>query len=114
MVVSSLLLVNSLDSAVVGSISLGLFIDNISEKNLNVLYSKLPGNNEEAEIMKDSVKEEREKMRKELILNIIKERKEEIDTLHLKIKTLEEALKGKTKQLLDQINRDRGRIYISR
>ena len=48
------------------------------------------------------------------MLNIIEEQKEEINKLYLKIKTLEEALKGKTKQLLDQINRDRGRKYIGR
>ena len=37
---------------------------------------------------------------------------EEIRSLKEKIKTLKEALKGKMKQLLDSINRNRGRVRI--
>ena len=60
--------------------------------------------------MEDSSKEESEGLQKGIIRNgISEERKEEIYELYKRIVTLEEALKGKMKQLLDYINRDRGR-----
>ena len=37
---------------------------------------------------------------------------EEIGSLKEKIEILKEALKGKMKQLLDSINRDRGRVWM--
>jgi len=58
----------------------------------------------------DSSKDSREDCQEGCIRNSdYNKSKEEIEALQKRVATLEEALRGKTKQLLDHINRDRGK-----
>lgn len=92
---------------------------------MNVMHEKAELKRSEVEILNDDVSHCKRK--NDLIEGVLENRKEDIGSLKANISsieenwkldkfsyeheitTLEEALKGKSKQLIDYINRDRGR-----
>ena len=74
---------------------------------MKVLHKEVERKRSNEELLVDEVSYY--KYNRDLMEGVLENRDEEIRCLKERIGTLEEALKGKTKQLLDAINRDRGK-----
>ena len=88
-----------------------LLYDEIADlkRKLKVLQEEVEVKRSNEEILNDEVSYY--KYAKDLMDGVLENCEEEIGLLKEKIGTLEQALKGKTKQLLNFINRDRGKEW---